>query len=299
MMPAAMIVEATDPLRRCPQCWKRRAEGEFVKTDGTLSRLCLRCKERYRGWTSLPLVEKLARIGPRVDQVRTNRVVWAPKSGNRKLGGIPSSISERASCPPSCSLYDAGCYADYGHLGHHWRQTTETGLSWTAFLDAVRSLPEGQLWRHNEAGDLAGTKNRLDIRRLNDLVEANRGRRGFTFTHRTTRRNYNVLREANRSGFTINLSADSLEEADTLCGSAGSPVVVLLSHDAPSTGIRTPAGRRVVVCPAQTHEISCATCQLCAKAHRKAIVGFRAHGQFRQQIGALVQLRRKAVPRGS
>jgi hypothetical protein len=47
---------------------------------------------------------------------------------------------------------------------------------------------------------------------------------------------------------------------------------------------RTPAGRRVVVCPAtQRDDVSCDTCQLCAR-QRDAIVGFPAHGTRKRTI---------------
>jgi RNA polymerase sigma factor (sigma-70 family) len=235
-------------------------------------------------------------MGPRVEAEASQRVAWVRVSGNRKLGGIPCSLSERASCPTSCSMYDAGCYANYGHLGHHWRQVSHRGLPWEVFLDVVRRLPERQLWRHNEAGDLVGHGAAIDEERLRQLVDANRGRLGFTFTHRTAVSNHPLLRWANESGFAVNLSADSLDEADALSTANVGPVVTLLPHDAPSRGLRTPAGRRVVVCPAQTVDLTCATCRLCAKPLRKAIIGFRAHGQFQRHLGDLVQLRPRQEP---
>ena len=43
---------------------------------------------------------------------------------------------------------------------------------------------------------------------------------------------------------------------------------------------RTPAGRRIAVCPASYTDATCAACGSCA-AHRKAIIGFPAHGGWR------------------
>ena len=284
---------AASTVRRCPQCWRRLAATEFFLPSGQVSNRCGQCRERYAGWSSRSLVAKLLSVGPRTEAPPSKRVAWVRRSGNRKLGGIPCSLSERSSCPSSCSLYDAGCYANYGYLGHHWRQVDHRGLPWEVFLDIIQALPEGQLWRHNEAGDLAGHEDVIDDGALRQLVEANRGRLGFTFTHRTALRNHALLRWANDAGFTVNLSADSLDEADALVDAHAGPVVVLLAHDAPDRGIRTPGGRRVVVCPAQTTDLTCATCRLCAKPQRKAVIGFRAHGQFQQHLGELVQLRRR------
>ena len=67
--------------------------------------------------------------------------------------------------------------------------------------------------------------------------------------------------------------------ADTGAG----PVVVVLSSDATANAV-TPAGRRVVVCPAtQRDDVSCATCQLCQR-QRDTIVGFPAHGTRKRVI---------------
>jgi hypothetical protein len=37
-------------------------------------------------------------------------------SQNAKIGPIPGSIVERASCWPGCALYRNGCYAETGAL---------------------------------------------------------------------------------------------------------------------------------------------------------------------------------------
>jgi hypothetical protein len=179
-------------------------------------------------------------------------------------------------------------------------------MSWSTFCDAVAALPEGQLWRHNEAGDLPGKGDRIDVNAMAALVAANDGRRGFTFTHkpvlddddehvRPTALNRACVRAANRMGFTVNLSADSLEQADRLAALGVGPVVVVLPQGASNGASKTPGGRQVVVCPAQTTKgMTCARCQLCANATRKSIVGFKAHGQFRASVTQLVQLGRKS-----
>ncbi len=229
---------------------------------------------------------------PRVDASPTGRVLWVPCSNNQKLGGIPASWSERGTCPPSCGLYEAGCYASYGKLGFHWKNVPRDGLPWNRFLEKVRGLPEGQLWRHNVAGDLQGDGQRVHIDRLMELVRANEGRRGFTFTHKIGPIGNLQFSIANEEGFTINLSADTLEMADEYASLDVAPVSVLLPHDAPIR-LKTPAGRRVTVCPAETEGLTCRECELCAIPDRKTIIGFRAHGNYRKHVTELVQLRRR------
>jgi hypothetical protein len=211
--------------------------------------------------------------------MQTSLVSLVLKSENRKTGPIPVSISESSTCPPACPLRGNGCYAELGNTAIHWRRVPERGLEWPAFLAAVAALPDGQLWRHNEAGDLPGEGNYLDREMLAELVAANTGRRGFTYTHKPLRtgRDQIAIREANDRGLTINLSANNLSHADELAALGVGPVVVTLPTEA--TGrIRTAGGRKVVVCPAVTHGVTCAECQLCADPGRKTIIGFPAHG---------------------
>lgn len=206
------------------------------------------------------------------------------KSANAKTGPIPVSTTERDSCPTDCAMR-AGCYAASGPLALHWAAVSAgtRGTSWGQFVQAIAALPEGQLWRHNQAGDLPQTGGTIDAVKLGQLVQANIGRRGFTYTHHRDTQSLAWVKHANAWGFTVNLSANDLTDADTLADTGAGPVVVVL----PSTqteNTTTPAGRKVVVCPAtQRDDVSCATCQLCQR-QRSTIVGFPAHGTKKRVI---------------
>jgi hypothetical protein len=157
------------------------------------------------------------------------------------------------------------------------------GTDWSTFVGAIAALPDGQLWRHNQAGDLPGDGHTVDPVALGELVCANIGKRGFTYSHYRDGASLSWIKTANEWGFTVNLSANSLSDADTLADTGAGPVVVVLPSDQ-TDNTRTPAGRRVVVCPAtQRDDVSCATCQLCAR-QRDAIVGFPAHGTRKRTI---------------
>jgi len=214
----------------------------------------------------------------------TYRVHLSLRSANAKTGPIPVSTTDRATCPIDCAVRSA-CYAAAGPLALHWAavSTGQRGQLWPEFVAAVAALPAGQLWRHNQAGDLPGDGRTVDPVALGQLVAANRGRRGFTYSHYRDRESLRWIGHANAWGFTINLSANDLADADRLADTGAGPVVVVL----PSTqteNTTTLAGRRVVVCPAtQRDDVSCATCQLCQR-QRSTIVGFPAHGTRRRVI---------------
>jgi hypothetical protein len=205
------------------------------------------------------------------------KIHFIKKSSNSKTGAIPTTYSERDTCPPSCPHYRDDCYAEDYYTRLNWNQVGKRGQKFSEFCDEIAALPEGQLWRHNVAGDLAGVGEEIDAVKLGELVKANIGRRGFTYTHKKSADAIHWIKHANKWGFTINLSADDAGEADELAAH-GLPLVCIVPMDTPERST-TPQGRPITICPAQTREyMTCSVCQLCQKADRNAIVGFRAHG---------------------
>lgn len=215
------------------------------------------------------------------------------KSANSKTGPIPVSTSEDRTCPPSCPLSNGACYGMGGPQAMHWRKVSagERGDEWSDFCDKVRALPSRQLWRHNVTGDLPGVGERINGADLRKLTRANKGKRGFTYTHKLpgVGANAHHIKEANANGFTVNLSANNLREADAYARMKIAPVVVVLPIDVTSN-VRTPRGRLVVICPAtQRDDITCATCKLCSVGGDRVIVGFPAHGSSKRKADIIAR----------
>ena len=230
------------------------------------------------------------------------------KAYNRKTGPMMVTTSPRKTCPRACPLKkdakskSAGaCYAEHGFIGGYLWTTLDRLPAGATFqkgrirvqtfaelLAAIRRVPKGQVWRHNQAGDLP-TTNEVDIcqHRLRKIVLANRGRRGFTFTHYDVVQNLHnrhLVGEANRLGFTVNLSANNLEHADQLLRTKCGPVTVVLPEDTKGN-THTPEGHKVVLCPAETRQnVTCLKCQLCTRSNRNFVVGFPAHGRGKGKI---------------
>ena len=236
-------------------------------------------------------------------------------SSNRKTGPIPVSSTAAQSCPTACPMRtdsEGGCYAASGNSAIHWRALSEgraaTALDLKGLTDAIRALPRGQLWRMNEAGDLPTRDGvAIDAHALQTIVDANKGRRGFTYTHHdpmahsTAERvslpgtgrlsNAALIDAANVNGFTVNLSANNPTHADALASLSIGPVVTLMDPSAwqGRNIARTPAGRAIVRCPAEHIEsMTCAQCELCANRDRASIVGFTAHGSSKRRVIGIV-----------
>ena len=229
------------------------------------------------------------------------------RSQNRITGPIMVTTSPRRTCPEACPLRknaDSGsagaCYAEHGFLGGFiWSKLDRLPIgstfkkgqikihSLSDLLAAVRALPQGAIWRHNQAGDLPSEDGEtIDAKRLYRIAAANQGRRGFTYTHFDVIGNHDnreTVRAANRIGFTINLSGNSPAHADELAELGIAPVTTVLPPDT-FENLRTPGGRRIVICPARCRDdVTCLSCGICA-TQRKAIIGFPAIGAGRDRI---------------
>jgi len=139
------------------------------------------------------------------------------RSGNPKTGSMMVTTSPRKTCPKVCpfrkDMGNGACYAEQGMLGGFlWTKLDQLPLggsfqkgqikirSKAELLKSIRALPEGTVWRHNQAGDFPTTDQKtINETAVRSLVNANRGRRGLTYTHfdviknRTNRQMMRVL----------------------------------------------------------------------------------------------------------
>jgi hypothetical protein len=245
------------------------------------------------------------------------RVQFIAVSQNAKTGPIPASIIERASCWSGCALYENGCYAEAGALGMHWDRVSRgsAGGSWSEFCAKIAALRPGRLWRYAQAGDLPGYGAKIDGALLEELVAANTGKNAIAFTHKPVLgddpvavENRRLIAAAVKACFTVNLSANNLAHADKLAELGIAPIVTVLARAYARRAVRhrfkrrrdewaetigewrdrtdslpryTPAGRRIAICPATYSDATCKSCGACAH-DRKAVIGFPAHGAWRQ-----------------
>jgi hypothetical protein len=211
------------------------------------------------------------------------------RSSNIKTGPIPVSTTSSDSCPDDCVFKGNGCYADHGNLFLHWGAVDrgERGGSLEEFCDKIAALPTNTLWRYAQAGDLPSDGKEVDVTSLRKITAANRGKRGFGYTHYRGLGAYAAVREALDAGFTINLSANNLTEVDQLV-STKLPIVVTLPSD--GRDCKTQNGIKIKVCPAQRSEgITCQSCRWCAKPDRGFVVGFLAHGTRKKNVDIIAR----------
>ena len=220
------------------------------------------------------------------------------KSKNKKTGNIPVSTTTAKTCPLTCPFNhknDGGCYADSGPLAIHWRKVTslERGMSFDLFLKQIENLPSDQMWRHNQAGDLPGNGEKLDSKACQDLAKANKGKKGYTYTHYdpSLYNNSKIINSMNNAGFTVNLSGNNTAHAIALKKEYTSPVVTVVKSDHFENRKNSYKKNSVhfVRCPADYNEkVNCKSCKLCAVPQRKSVICFPAHGTGKKRINNLI-----------
>jgi hypothetical protein len=211
-------------------------------------------------------------------------------SGNSKTGPIPTTRTDRSSCPTTCPFYDTGCYAKYGPESKHWLRREDNKISWQEFLSKIKKIARNQLWRHNTAGDLPHNEGNIIADMIRDLIKANRNKKGFTYTHHNlNENNISIIKESNNNGFTINASTESVEQADYVMSVHGIPAVAVVNSKESRRFYTTESGRKVIVCPATIHEdVNCSACGICANSNRESIVAFPAHGTAKKKVDKII-----------
>ncbi len=198
--------------------------------------------------------------------------------GNTKLGAATrASLTDPESCPDSCPLLSRGCYAKPLRGMLQWGKER---LSLAELCAKLAALRPGTAFRHNVAGDLTS------VAEVHTLARAVRKAKlvAWTYTHNRKLSRASLRAAARKGGIAVNVSCDTLQDAE--CAAASGPAVAIVdaSYGEPGAPVawRTDSGARVVVCPAARQDrwpgMTCERCRLCARYDRKAIVAFPAHG---------------------
>ena len=231
---------------------------------------------------------------------------WQVRAGtaNRKLGpGAYVVTLSRDSCPASCPLKGAGCYAESGPLALAWNRVTRgeakhdgvTRWSGSGFAELAATLrrvvPSGSTLRIGDAGDPSwgGRLSRTLIRALGSLKR--RGVSAIVYTHVDpgTAWNREAIALARDLGVVINAS----HQGDLDSPAAGAPErVTVLPEDYPwqAHGKRQGnAAGTIIRCPAEIDPmVTCDRCRLCSRSRGFAI-GFTAHGSRRKALSQVLE----------
>ena len=215
------------------------------------------------------------------------------KSGNSKTGPIPVTYRPERTCEPTCPLLGAGCYGTgriFGIAEKYARDTTRAEAS--AKLGKVSA--DARYLRDRVVGDVITTADDgslvFDIEYVEAIAEValEHDLRPFGYSHAWRRMTADDVERTAAAGYVLNASCETVSDVEQALA-LGLPATIA-NDDVPEG--TTISGKRVVTCPAQTREgTSCATCGLCAKPQRAAVVRFQIHGTAKNKARASVAAR--------
>ena len=203
-------------------------------------------------------------------------------SSNTKTGPIPTISRGQETCPSGCPFLKNGCYGEGRIFGttHKYQKPHDKG-SMVAVLQKARKA--ARFLRDRVVGDLLDADGNIDYGYLRTVTEAAAevGLRPFGYSH--------AWRQVDAAqvpgGYTLNASCETPEQVwDAI--DQGLDAVIANDRVEDGTMIN---GKRVVTCPAQTKDgVTCASCGLCAKKDRTAVVRFLLHGPAVRKARAAV-----------
>lgn len=203
------------------------------------------------------------------------------RSSNSKIGPIATSYRSQETCPTDCRFLpanDGGCYA----TGRINGMAKKYSSSWS-MAQIYNKIKGAPLFRDRVVGDVMnGDEVDYEYLRVIGVAAKAADVPVFSYTHAWA----NMDRSRIPDNYVMNASTESVSEA-TRAISLGFPTVI--TNDDVREGEMI-AGKRVVTCPAQTRDnVTCATCKLCSKPQRKALVRFLVHGIARNKARTAIE----------
>ena len=225
--------------------------------------------------------------------------IFVEKSENSKISGEKGRVSAtygsiKNTCPNSCELKDAGCYAQYGHTNLSVRRadslTDGMNTEQAARVEATaidQSFKGGPIPQDGVAG---GRDLRLHVSGDSRTIRAAKilgaaikrwfkrgGGRTWCYTHAWER----VSRD-NWGPVSILASIKTPREAEAAVAQGYAPALAVPYHDSDKAYVLPGSKTSWIPCPQQTRDIPCTDCGLCMDADKLRDAGkgilFAIHG---------------------
>lgn len=221
----------------------------------------------------------------------TYEVQISARSGNSKTGPIPTTMRPMTTCPSDCPFLPTGevggCYGTgriFDLAARHSDYLSEDDMHKKLSKGVARSA---RYLRDRVVGDILDDDGAVDMGYIHTIARVAQAKDlvPFGYTHAWRRMTKAQVRATAKSGYVLNASCETVDDVRQAVD-LGLPVVI--AGDEIDEGAVI-AGKRVVTCPAQTRDdVTCASCGLCAKPQRKAVVRFLLHGASKKKAARAV-----------
>jgi hypothetical protein len=194
-------------------------------------------------------------------------------SRNKKTGPVAATYAAQSSCPQSCPMLGAGCYAERGRVALVHRRfgtakPVEVARAEAESIRSLRPLP-GLPLRLHVVGDCPDDESAQIVSAAAASYERSGGGRAWTYSHA-----WRSVARASWGRVSVLASLHSADEGRDAIGRGYAPALVVEAFPGGhSSWIE--AGIRWIACPEQrTGRRDCASCRLCFDAD-----GLRKRGQ--------------------
>ena len=218
-----------------------------------------------------------------------------PRSKNGKIGDVAATYVTQSSCPSTCPLMGAGCYAEGGRAGITTRRLNDAAEDASALDCAIAEAAEidrlpdnGRDLRLHVVGDC---RTNAAAKRVSAAAERYMGRSPgaavWTYTH--------AWRNVNRASWgRVSVLASVENRADAALAAARGYAVAMVVAEHETDRAEVVDGARSVPCVEQTRGRTCVECRLCfddaglRDRATPAIITFAVHGASSKRAAAAV-----------
>lgn len=237
-----------------------------------------------------------------------------PASGNAKTGPIPVTYRPMTTCATDCPFLpedyaqtliaegkrDAaipsrgGCYGT-GRIFGMARKFAATVSAADIRAKLARAPRGARFLRDRVVGDVVTESGAIDHDYIDAIASLSREADliPFGYTHAWRQMTRDDVARIADAGYVMNASCETRDDVRAAID-LGMPVTIASDIVEDGETFTRPDGKtlRVVTCPAQTREnVTCASCGLCARGDRAAVVRFNLHGTARKRAASAVDAR--------
>jgi hypothetical protein len=202
-------------------------------------------------------------------------------SKNMKTGTVHATYASQQSCPTTCPLRGAGCYAEHGPMGIWTAHVNKANPNATpldvalAEAEAISETLSGRLdLRLHVVGDCP-TDESAQIVSSAALAVLKRGRQAWSYTHAAA-----GVERTSWDAVSILASGETTEQMKAY--QARGYATALVVPEFKSEKLYVQDGIKILPCPNQTRGVQCVDCRLCmndTRLREKGItIAFEPHG---------------------
>jgi len=208
------------------------------------------------------------------------KAIAVERSENAKAGNVSATYASQDTCPVSCPLRGAGCYAETSFVGMITRRLNRAPTDDVASIardeaSAIDTLSGTRPMRLHVVGDCPTEESASIVSAAADAYRAKANQPVWAYTH--------AWRDVGRhhwGGVSVLASCERVDDAWQAMSRGYAAAVVVAKHESDRASMVD--GLKVIPCPSQTRGQTCDQCRLCFDADalqaRRAVIAFEAHG---------------------